>query len=103
MEQFFALFLTGITSFFGHHIGERFLTKKGEKKIRLVLKGYQIHHSFWGLLAILTAFISTGLYATALFGYGIGNIWQHKRTHNKANEKGLIFITKHTKNPSNLT
>ena len=95
MEHFFTLFLTGITSFFGHHLGERILTKNRKKNVRLVLKGYQIHHSFWGLIAIVTALISTGIYTTALFGYGIGNIWQHKKTHNKANEKGMVFITRH--------
>jgi len=101
MEQFFALILTGVTSFFGHHFGERFLEcffTRRKKELSLVLKGYQIHHSFFGLLAILTALITTGIYTTALFGYGIGNIWQHKRTHNKINEKGMVFITKHIKN-----
>lgn len=97
MEHFFALFFSGLGSFFGHHFGERFLTKNGEKDVNLVLKGYQIHHNTFGLLAIIGALISTGLYATVLFGFGIGNIWQHKKTHNKIGEKGMIFITKHSK------
>ena len=97
MEQFFALFLSGTTSFFGHHFGERFLTKNGKRNVDLVLKGYRIHHSTFGLLAIIGALISTGLYAPVLFGFGIGNIWQHKKTHNKINEKGMVFITRHSK------
>lgn len=106
-EYFFTLLISGTASFFAHHFSEKFFTKNGKKKVKLILKGYQIHHSAWGLLAIIGALISTGLYATAMFGYGIGNIWQHKRSHNKANENGLVFITKHfkdqPKNPTALT
>lgn len=103
MDHFFTLFVSGMTSFFGHHFGERFLSKNRKRNVRLVLKGYQVHHSVFGLLAILAAFISAGYTTFALFGYGLGNIWQHKRTHNKVNEKGMVFITKHSENRTNLT
>lgn len=35
-------------------------------------------------------------------GYGVGNIWQHKNTHNRINEKGLVFITPHLENAKTL-
>ena len=92
MDQFFILLISSISSFFGHHFGERFFDKN--KKAKLVLKGYQIHHSVFGLAALLLSFISTGIYISALVGYGIGNIWHHKKTHNSVNEKGMVFITK---------
>lgn len=98
MEHFFVLLISGVSSFFGHHFGERFFDKN--KTAKLVLKGYQIHHSFFGLIALLLAFISSGIYALALVGYGIGNIWHHKKTHNNVNEKGMVFITK---DQTNLT
>ena len=103
MDHFFTFLVSGIASFFAHHAGEKFFTKNGKRNIRLVFRGYQIHHSFFGVIAILAAFISAGYTTFALFGYGLGNIWQHKRAHNKANENGMVLITRHNQNRSNLT
>ena len=99
MEQFFVLILSSLSSFWGHHFGERFFDKKRDKC--LVIKNYHIHHSVFGILAITAAITMASSFTTlALFGFGIGNIWQHKRTHNKVNERGLVFISKVN---SNLT
>lgn len=95
MDHFFILLLSSLSSFWGHHFGERFLTKNKKRSVRLVIKNYHVHHSIFGVLAIIAAFIAASSFATiALFGFGLGNIWQHKRAHNKANEKGLVFISK---------
>lgn len=88
-------FTSAITSFCAHHAAEKFVTKNGRRDIRLVFRGYHIHHSFFGVAAVACALIfASSVYVFVLFGYGIGNIWQHKYTHNKANEPGMVFISK---------
>ncbi len=71
------------------------MTRHWTKNIQLRIKGYQIHHSFFGALAIILAvFLAGGVYFFAMLGYGLGNIWQHKLAHNQVNEKGLVFISR---------
>lgn len=95
MTYVITLFTSAIVSFFGHQFAEKFLTRNRTQNIRLIVGGYQIHHSFFGMLAIAIALIlAGGSLMSMLFGYGLGNIWQHKKTHNQLNEKGFVFITK---------
>ena len=95
MEQTIIFISSGVTAFFAHDWTEKRLTQNGKKQIRLVVKGYQIHHSFFGMLAIFYAIlVASGGLAAILIGYGLGNIWQHKVTHNRVNENGLVFISK---------
>lgn len=74
------------------------MTKKKDK-IDLVVKGYHIHHSVWGFLAICYAIFFAGSVAMAVgaVGFGLGNLWQHKNTHNRMNERGMVFIEKISK------
>ncbi|MDZ4243669.1 MAG: hypothetical protein U1C57_01035 [Candidatus Doudnabacteria bacterium] len=96
MYQILTLSLSSLVAFFAHHHGEKFLKRR--KNIRLILKGYHIHHSLFGAMAIFVGIIfSSGLLMFALLGYGLGNIWQHKYTHNKVNEKGMVFVSRISK------
>ncbi len=95
MTYTIAFITSTIISFWAHHFGERFFTGNRTKNIRLVVKGFQVHHSFWGVLVIAIATVFTGgVIMFALLGYGLGNIWQHKKTHNAINERGMVFISK---------
>ena len=95
MTLYLSFIISATISYLGHHFGEHFFSKRGTRNINLVFKGYQIHHSTWGALVIALAIIfASGVVASAMLGYGIGNIWQHKKTHNAAKEKGMIFISK---------
>ena len=88
------LLISSITSYFSHHFGERVLSGKF-RDIRLKFRNYQIHHSFWGVLAIILSVIFlSGNTMVAVIGYGIGNILQHKITHNRVSEKGIVFVTR---------
>ncbi|PIR97392.1 MAG: hypothetical protein COT91_01655 [Candidatus Doudnabacteria bacterium CG10_big_fil_rev_8_21_14_0_10_41_10] len=93
---FVAVFLgSAVTSFYAHHFAEKFFTRNWTRNIRLIFKGYQIHHSTFGAMAIVVAVIIAGsFFAVVLFGYGLGNVWQHKKTHNKFDQKGMVFISK---------
>jgi hypothetical protein len=42
--------------------------------------------------------VFTNVVMFIFIGYGVGNIWQHKKTHDRVNEKGLVFITRHSEN-----
>ena len=89
------LLISAVLSFLGHELGEKFFSNGGRKKLKLVFKGRQIHHSFWGAVSIAIAMIFTqGAVSIAILGYGLGNIWQHKITHNRVNERGIVFISK---------
>lgn len=95
MNQALTLAISAVCTFLGHHLGERYFTRGHTRKIRIVLKGYQIHHSFFGILTAAIAIIFTGGWLMfVLFGYSLGNLWQHKYTHNRLGEKGLIFLSK---------
>ncbi|MBI4050451.1 MAG: hypothetical protein HY396_00540 [Candidatus Doudnabacteria bacterium] len=95
MTSTITLLTSAVVTFLAHHFGEKFFTRNWTKQIRLTIKGYQIHHSFWGAVAIVIATIFTsGTIMFALLGYGLGSIWQHKKTHNSLSEKGLVFITR---------
>ena len=86
---------SAFVTYFAHHYGEKFFTRNWTKKVRLIFKGYQIHHSAFGALAIVVALIISNIFATLiLFGYGLGNIWQHKKTHNRFNQRGMVFISR---------
>jgi hypothetical protein len=95
MIESLVLLTSGITAFFAHNFGERYITDNGQKQVRIIVKGYQLHHSVFGALTILIAIVFlSGTWAVIFFGYGVGNIWQHKITHNRVNENGLVFISK---------
>jgi len=95
MVAFAALILSSISAYWSHHFVENFLTNNGKKSIRLIIRRRQIHHSFWGIMSIAIALLFTqGFIMLAMIGYGIGNIWQHKLTHNRLGEPGLVFISK---------
>jgi len=95
MEQAVTFLGSAVVAFYSHHYAEKYFTRNWTRNIRLVIKGYQIHHSTWGVLAMAASLVFTsGLMTLALLGYGLGNIWQHKKTHNRINEKGLVFITR---------
>ena len=88
------LFSSLAISFLSHQFSENFLRRNGSN-VRLIIRNYQVHHSFWGMAFIAFAlFFATGHYALAMVGYGLGNLWQHKLTHNRVNEKGLVFISR---------
>ena len=92
---FSTLSVSMLISFLVHQWGEQYFTRRGTRPIKLVIRGYQVHHSFFGALAILLApILASGLIVVAALGYGIGNIWQHKKTHNSVNERGFIFISR---------
>ena len=96
MTHAITLVSTTLLAFYAHHYAEKRLTRNWTRDFKLVVKGYQIHHSFFGAVAVLIGLIFTSSFVlTILLGYGLGNIWQHKKTHNRVNEKGLVFITKH--------
>lgn len=87
--------LSAAAAYLGHEVAEWFLKQRTGRKIRLVIKKHQIHHSFFGLMMILLAInFFSGVWAIILYGYGLGNIWQHKITHNRTNESGMVFISK---------
>jgi hypothetical protein len=82
-------------SYLIHDKIEKKLTRNWTRNVRLVLFKYQFHHSFFGALFIIIAiFTLSGAVSLICIGYGIGNIWQHKITHNRMNEKGMVFINK---------
>ncbi len=92
---FLTLAISAIISFLAHHWGEKFVIHKRNKPFRIIIKGYQFHHSCFGVLAIFAApILASTLIMVAMLGFGIGNLWQHKKTHNSVNEKGFIFISK---------
>ena len=93
----YALTLLGSTfiAFFAHHFVEKKLTRNWTRNLRVIIRGYQIHHSTWGAVALVMSIAFTsGLLMMAILGYAIGNIWQHKYTHNRINEPGFIFLSK---------
>ena len=93
MNEFIATIVSAAATFFAHYAAERLIAKKRKKGVRFVLRGYHIHHSFFGIVLLAAALtVAGGIYAFIMFGYGIGNLWQHKYTHNKANEPGMVFI-----------
>jgi hypothetical protein len=95
MTMLFTLSLSSFVTFYSHHFAEKFLTQNGVRNFRLILNGYHIHHSVFGLATLFVALIFlSGIMATIFVGYGIGNIWQHKYTHKRVNESGIVFITK---------
>lgn len=89
-------FLTSISiAFLGHEFAERKITKNGEKQVKLIVKGRQIHHSFFGIVFIIFGITAlSGMWTVVFLGYGVGNIWHHKFTHNRVGENGLIFISR---------
>ena len=90
-----SMIISMIATYFSHNYAENFLKRKHTDP-RLIFKKYQIHHSVWGIVVIVIAFIFTSsIYTFIMVGYGIGNIWQHKVAHNKVNEKGMVFITRY--------
>ena len=98
MTEIFAFSLSSIIAFYTHSVAEKFLSRGEKKNVRLIFHGIQIHHSFWGaMIAVIGLIFASGVFATVLFGYGVGNIFQHKVTHNRINEKGMVFLTKVTK------
>ena len=92
-------FLTSISiAFLGHEFAERKITNHGAKQVKWIVKGRQIHHSFFGVLFIVFGIIAlSGMWTVVFLGYGVGNIWHHKFTHNRVNESGLVFISRMTK------
>ena len=82
-------------SFLGHHFVENLLKRRRGGLPRFVVRGYRVHHSFFGALALVIGLAFAGSYPMlATLGYGIGNLWQHKWIHNRASEKGLVFLTR---------
>ncbi|MGE5392502.1 MAG: hypothetical protein ACM3NH_02035 [Candidatus Saccharibacteria bacterium] len=88
-----AFILVAAATFLLHDWLERMLVRKyGE--IALVWRGYHIHHSVYGVLAICLALLIGGKALIIGGGFGLGNLWQHKATHNRQNEKGLVLVTR---------
>lgn len=84
-----------LIAWLGHHWGEKIFTRNGRRQLKIIIKGYHVHHSCFGIVAIIGALVAASAVSAAmLVGYGIGNIWQHKHTHNRVNEKGFVFISK---------
>lgn len=83
-------------SFFIHDFLDKNYIGKHKRDVKLVVWGVHFHHSFFGALVIALALVfSFGTFATVVCcGYGVGNIWQHKITHNREKEKGMVFITR---------
>lgn len=99
MTEAIAFIIAAGLSFAGHEIGEWYATRGRTRDVRLIIKGFHIHHSFFGLLALVGGFlVFTNVVMFIFIGYGVGNIWQHKKTHDRVNEKGLVFITRHSEN-----
>jgi hypothetical protein len=96
MNYVLVLLISAAVSFFVHDFLDRNYIGLNKRNIRLVLRGYHIHHSFVGALVIACAFLFSGggYVAFACYGYGMGNIWQHKVTHNRVKQKGMVFITR---------
>ncbi|KKW29499.1 MAG: hypothetical protein A3K06_01490 [Candidatus Doudnabacteria bacterium RIFCSPHIGHO2_01_52_17] len=97
MNYVVTLTLSVSLSFLGHHFAESLLKRRRGSLPRLVLRGYRVHHSFFGALAVVIGLAFAGSYPLlATLGYGIGNLWQHKRAHNQENEKGMTLLTRVT-------
>lgn len=95
MNSAITLLISTFVTFLGHHFGEWFFNRGREKRLKLVIKSFHIHHSFFGLATAAIALIFTGGWLMfVLFGYSLGNIWQHKYTHNRLGEKGLVFLSR---------
>ena len=90
------LFVSAGLSFFIHDYLDKNYIGKAKRDIKLILWNLHFHHSFFGALVIALALVfSGGTFLTLVCcGYGVGNIWQHKITHNREKENGMVFITR---------
>ncbi|MBX4187854.1 MAG: hypothetical protein KW793_01825 [Candidatus Doudnabacteria bacterium] len=103
MENAFVLLITAASAFFVHDYLDRHYTGRRKRNIRIIIRGYHFHHSFFGVMIIALGllFSGGGFMAFACYGYGVGNIWQHKLTHNRVRQRGMVFVTRfHSHNRS---
>ncbi len=105
MEYPLVLLASAGTAFLVHDILDKRWIGRDHANMRLIVRGYHFHHSFFGALIILIAllFTSGGLVTVICCGYGVGNIWQHKLTHNRIKEKGMVFVTKMQRGRRSIT
>jgi hypothetical protein len=105
MNYVLVLLLSAVVSFYVHDFLDRKWIGRKKLNLRLIVKGYHFHHSFFGALVILGALLFTGggFVTVICCGYGVGNIFQHKLTHNRVKEKGMVFVTKFMRHKRNIT
>ncbi|HYC79570.1 MAG TPA: hypothetical protein VEC17_00930 [Candidatus Binatia bacterium] len=105
MEYILVLLISAAVSFFVHDFLDRRYIGITKRDVKLIVKGYHFHHSFFGAVIIVLALLFTGGgYVTVICcGYGVGNIWQHKLTHNRINEKGMVFVTRFIRGKRHVT
>lgn len=83
-------------SFYIHDFLDKNYIGRNKRDVKLIIRGYHFHHSFFGAIVIVLSLVfSGGGYVMVICcGYGLGNIWQHKLTHNRVQEKGMIFVSR---------
>ena len=99
LNYFLVLIISIAVSFLAHDVIDRKWLGRKKRNLKLVIGKYHIHHSLFGALFILSwpLFTGPGYVMCICCGYGVGNIWQHKLTHNRVKEKGMVFITRYSK------
>jgi hypothetical protein len=94
MKEITTIFFGFITGYIFAYVYEKIAFRIGKKlnKTQVVFLGYKLHHSIYGLLAIIIAlfFLAHIMLATFLITFGLGIIIQHYFTGD-----GMVFITKH--------
>jgi hypothetical protein len=103
-EHMTVLVASAGVSFYVHDYLDRNFIGRNKRDLKLIIQGYHFHHSFFGALIIALGLLFSGGYvAVACCGYGVGNIWQHKLTHNRIQEKGMVFISRLYSNKRSIT
>lgn len=94
---------TGL-SFYIHDYLDKNYIGRNHRDVKLIIRGWHLHHSFFGAIAIVVGAVFLGGSLSLVFvGYGLGNIWQHKLTHNRVQEKGMVFVSRVYPNKRALT
>jgi len=79
-------FLIGFSMTFIYELTHGFLGNKIKKEIKVVIKGFHLHHSIYGLILFIFCLMYSSPF---LFALGLGTIARH--THS---EKKFTFIDK---------
>jgi hypothetical protein len=95
MEHMTVLVASAGVSFYVHDFLDKNYIGKNKRDVKLIIRGYHFHHSFFGAMIIALGLLFSGGYvALVCCGYGVGNIWQHKLIHNRLQEKGMVFVSR---------
>lgn len=85
MIKFLLSFVLGIISAFLYESLARYIGVNMFKRDALIVSGYKLHHSLYGLLFLAFAYVNKSIF---LAGFGLGVIAQHTLTD------GFRFIQK---------